>query len=90
MGDRRTRRSRRQVPADAASAGVGLEKPLRPPGQAESGARILREAAFLVPEKERKKFEKAVAARAKALGPSGYTVTLTGPWPAYNFVSESA
>ena len=62
----------------------------RPPGKAEIGARILLEAAFLVAEPARKKFEKSVAEHTRALAPTGYTVTLTGPWPAYNFVSESA
>lgn len=62
----------------------------RPPGKAEVGARILLEAAFLVPAADRKKFEKAVAGHTAALAPGGYTVALTGPWPAYNFVAEGA
>jgi hypothetical protein len=62
----------------------------RPPGKAEIGARILLEAAFLVPAKDRKRFEKAVAERTRALAPAGYSVALTGPWPVYNFVAESA
>lgn len=61
----------------------------RPPGQAEVGARILLEAAFLVGDGGRKRFLQEVARRHKALAAAGYTVQLSGPWPAYTFVAEA-
>jgi len=72
-----------------ALAALARDARRRPPGQAELGARILLEAAFLVAAKDRKRFEKAASSQARALSPAGYTLTLTGPWPVYNFVAES-
>jgi hypothetical protein len=46
----------------------------------------LLEAAFLVPARSRAKFHTAVKRIARSAGESGLAVTLTGPWPAYNFV----
>jgi hypothetical protein len=61
----------------------------RPPIDPELGARLLLDAAYLVPARDSKPFRGAVAKLARAL-PDGYQVTLTGPWPAYNFVVEGA
>jgi Gas vesicle synthesis protein GvpL/GvpF len=59
-----------------------------PPGAA--GRRILLDAAFLLRRGQVKPFQ-AAARKAKArLGRDGYELTLTGPWPPYNFVAESA
>ncbi len=43
------------------------------------------DAAFLVPRADRRTFEGALRREAKALLARGYRVTLTGPWPPYNF-----
>jgi hypothetical protein len=46
----------------------------------------LLDAAFLVPESGRRRFEAAVARAAAACAEAEAELTLTGPWPAYNFV----
>jgi hypothetical protein len=52
------------------------------------GAPLLLDAAFLVPRTRSARFRAAVARRARVLEPHGYTVSLTGPWPPYNFMRE--
>jgi hypothetical protein len=69
-------------------AAVARASRRRPPGKPEIGARILLEAAFLVADPARKGFLKELALRQRALEAAGYTVKLSGPWPAYNFVAE--
>ena len=44
-------------------------------------------AAFLVDHRKRAAFEKAARLEAEACARAGAELTLTGPWPAYNFVS---
>jgi hypothetical protein len=60
-----------------------------PPAASAPGLRLLLDAAFLVPESGTAAFREAVRAEAARLGPRGYRVVLTGPWPAYNFVAEA-
>ena len=50
----------------------------------------LLEAAFLVPAGRRARFRGAARRAAKACAAAGAEMTLTGPWPAYNFVQPSA
>ena len=45
------------------------------------------DAAFLVPAARRARFHAAAARVAKQIASSGARLTLTGPWPAYNFVN---
>ena len=52
------------------------------------GGPLLLDAAFLVGRSRERSFRAAVARRAAALAPSGYTVVLTGPWPPYTFVRD--
>jgi hypothetical protein len=59
-----------------------------PPGPA--GRRVLLDAAFLVRRGQLKPFQAAVRKAAARMGPDGYELTLSGPWPPYNFVAESA
>jgi gas vesicle protein GvpL/GvpF len=59
----------------------------RPPSAAEPGLRLLLDAAFLVPAARASVFREAVRQEAERLAPHGYRVVLTGPWPAYNFVT---
>jgi hypothetical protein len=47
----------------------------------------LLDAAFLVPSRTRARFHAAAARIAKDVQDSGARMTLTGPWPPYNFVS---
>jgi hypothetical protein len=60
----------------------------REPVVAESGPRLLLDAAFLVPGEWTEEFERAVQAEAERLAASACEVTLTGPWPPYNFIEE--
>jgi hypothetical protein len=57
-----------------------------PPG--EIGKRVLLDAAFLLRRAKVKPFQTAVRAQAKKLAALGYQLTLTGPWPPYNFVVD--
>jgi hypothetical protein len=50
------------------------------------GSRLLLDAAFLVRARNAKGFQVAVQRETRALERKGIAVTLTGPWPAYNFV----
>lgn len=56
---------------------------------AETGARLLLDAAFLVSEDAAMGFEAALAAGAGRLAACGCEATLTGPWPPYNFLAEA-
>jgi hypothetical protein len=60
----------------------------RPPPAGEIGQRVLLDAAFLLRRAKVKPFQSAVRGQAKKLAPLGYQLTLTGPWPPYNFVVE--
>ena len=60
----------------------------RPPPPGEIGKRVLLDAAFLLPREKSKGFQAAVRAEAKKLADRDYQLTLTGPWPAYTFVSD--
>jgi hypothetical protein len=60
----------------------------REPVVAESGPRLLLDAAFLVPGERTEELERAVQAEAERLAASACEVTLTGPWPPYNFIEE--
>ena len=54
--------------------------------RAAAGSRLLLEAAFLVPTRRTGAFKAAVHRHTGALGESGITVSLTGPWPPYHFI----
>jgi hypothetical protein len=45
--------------------------------------------AYLVGEDEREAFHAAVHQLAEEAGPHGVELSLTGPWPAYNFVPDA-
>jgi hypothetical protein len=62
----------------------------RPPPPGEIGKRVLLDAAFLIRRGKQKTFASAVKAHGKKLAGHGYDLVLTGPWPPYNFVAESA
>lgn len=50
----------------------------------------LLDAAFLVPAARRTRFKAAARKLAAASAKTGTEITVTGPWPAYNFVQEPA
>jgi hypothetical protein len=54
--------------------------------QATPGSRLLLDAAFLVPSRQANAFRSSLRRRARSLSGSGLVVSLTGPWPPYNFV----
>lgn len=54
--------------------------------QAAPGSGLLLDAAFLVPSRRVRAFRAAVRRQARAFERSGLAVSLTGPWPAYNFI----
>ena len=62
----------------------------RPPPAGPQGQRILLDAAFLIRRDRVKPFQAAVRKAAARLSRDGYELTLSGPWPPYNFVAESA
>ena len=54
--------------------------------RAVTGSRLVLDAAFLVPAARSRSFAAAVRRHTRPLVRSGVTVSLTGPWPAYNFI----
>jgi hypothetical protein len=54
--------------------------------QAAPGSRLLLDAAFLVPAREARAFRSALRRHESRLGRVGLAVSLTGPWPPYNFI----
>ena len=50
------------------------------------GSRLLLDAAFLVPARRGTAFRAEVRRQVKELSGSGLVVSLTGPWPPYNFI----
>jgi hypothetical protein len=71
--------------AEGASEAVRRE----PAASPESGGRLLLDAAFLVPSRQAADFEAIVERIATRLAPRACEVTLTGPWPPYNFIAEA-
>jgi hypothetical protein len=53
---------------------------------AAPGSRLLLDAAFLVPTRKAGTFRTALRRQTRTLGKSGLVVSLTGPWPPYNFI----
>jgi hypothetical protein len=59
----------------------------RQSGESPGVAAPLLDAAFLVPARSRARFESAAQTAARAIAAAGAAMTLTGPWPPYNFVA---
>jgi hypothetical protein len=53
---------------------------------ATPGSRLLLDAAFLVPVRGAAPFRSALRRYARKLDAAGIVVSLTGPWPPYNFI----
>lgn len=68
-------------------AGRAAETHRREP---EPGTPLVLDAAFLVDRVDRECFVEAVDAAARRLDAAGCELTLTGPWPPYNFIGERA
>jgi len=54
--------------------------------RAAPGSRLLLDAAFLVPVAKSGAFKTAVREQTRALRGTGIETSVTGPWPAYNFI----
>jgi hypothetical protein len=54
----------------------------------EAASRMLLDGAFLVPRERSQAFEREVARAAERLAGRACDLTLTGPWPPYNFLEE--
>ena len=54
--------------------------------RAAPGSRLLLDAAFLVPAAKAAAFRAALRTHTRPLRGSGVAVSLTGPWPPYNFI----
>jgi len=95
----RERRAVQKMASDARVAGNRLYSDLarraddarrQTPTQAGTGVSVVLDAAFLVPIRRANAFRAAVKKAAGALDDRGLDLTLTGPWPAYNFVGDSS
>ncbi len=71
-----------------ALAGQAREARRRTPVESP-GVQLLLDAVFLVAGDRAEELERAVRAAAVELGELACEVTLTGPWPPYNFVEEA-
>jgi hypothetical protein len=81
-------RGRDDVEAAFASlAGVAEDARRRPPDSVDGAARLVLDAAFLLAPARVARFKKAARATAARLARHGYDLTLSGPWPPYNFVA---
>jgi hypothetical protein len=59
----------------------------RPAGELE-GTRVVLDAALLVPSGRLSSFKRLARRAASGLATRGYRLSVTGPWPAYNFVGD--
>lgn len=59
----------------------------RPSITEEAAARLLLDAAYLVPSAREKRFRAEAQKHERRLGAAGYTLTISGPFAPYNFVS---
>jgi len=71
-------------------AGLAADARRRPPDTVEGGSRLLLDAAFLVESKKLARFKTAARRAGTRLDEHGYDLTLSGPWPPYNFVGGLA
>jgi hypothetical protein len=65
--------------ATAAQRRTSLER-------AAPGSRLLLDAAYLVPTAKSRAFRSSARQQTRDLRAGGITVSLTGPWPPYNFI----
>jgi hypothetical protein len=70
----------------AARAGQAKRRPTDEPRV--SGARLLLDAAFLVPRAQAASFEALASRESRRLARQGYRLGLSGPWPPYSFMQE--
>jgi hypothetical protein len=92
-------RTARRVPPSTAKAALSMVRELgrvardlrrHPVPAAASTSRMLVDAAFLVPQGSRPRFRAVLARAASGARSQGLRVTVTGPWPPYNFVDDAS
>jgi len=83
-------RGRADVEAAFEALAQAADDARRRPPDAVDGTRLVLDAAFLLPRRRLPAFKRAARASAGRLAQHGYTLTLSGPWPPYNFVGETA
>ena len=71
----------------ASLAGIAAEHRRRT-SEAPGAVAPLLDAAFLVPTRHRARFQSAAQKVARQVSRTGAQMTLTGPWPPYNFVGS--
>jgi hypothetical protein len=77
------------VAEDTFNSLSGASRAVRRRDDAPEGATPpLLDAAFLVPTAQRASFKAAVRQLAREAVVKGATLTITGPWPAYNFIES--
>lgn len=72
----------------AASARDAVQVEVRAPIEDGEGAALVMNAAYLVETNATDAFEQALAKLKRELAAEGFVAELTGPWPAYHFVSS--
>jgi Gas vesicle synthesis protein GvpL/GvpF len=70
----------------AARAGLAKRRPTDEPRV--PGARLLLDAAFLVPRAQTASFEALASRESRRFARHGYRLMLSGPWPPYSFMQE--
>lgn len=90
----RERASRAQAAADRAyralSRAAAAARRMTSKEQAAAGSRLLVDAAFLVPSSGAAAFRRVVRETARSMTAAGVELTMTGPWPPYNFIDPKA
>jgi Gas vesicle synthesis protein GvpL/GvpF len=87
----RTRFAKALDAADVAFASlseIARDQRRRTDGVPDGATAPLLDAAFLVPARRRAKFHAVAERIARDVARTGSRMTLTGPWPPYNFVAE--
>jgi hypothetical protein len=51
---------------------------------------LLLDAAFLVPHRRSRQFTATIARQSRVLAARGYHVSISGPWPPYSFIEDTA
>jgi hypothetical protein len=70
-------------------AGIARDARTREDAPESAAPPPLLDAAFLVPVARRARFRTAAKRAARRCAGAGASMTLTGPWPAYNFINPS-
>jgi hypothetical protein len=83
------RRGRAAVESAFESLASLADAARRRPADELEGTRVMLDASLLVDIRRRSAFRRAVERAGRALAGLGYRLTLTGPWPAYNFVGDT-